>query len=324
MRTLVSQVADRRYELVIQLHRRFTDAGLIIARRMHIPFILRVEAVEVREADSWGLRRPGWGGLVERAGEFRLMKRSDLVASVSAEVDRDVARSGLVSERRLVVPNGVDLDAFSPGAPDLILRRSHDLEGRFVIGWVGGFQPFHGLDLIPRIASELSQRVPNAVLCLIGTGPVRDKLARMTTGLRDTVRLLPPVPHDSIPSWIRTFDACVLLAGDKRFHYSPLKLFEYQACGRPVIAPRVGMIPSLIDDSKDGLLVPPADPVAVADAVRRLELEPGLATSLGTSARARVARTASWGSRADTLLNVLAARGLRPRPEAGSDARYRT
>jgi glycosyltransferase involved in cell wall biosynthesis len=103
-----------------------------------------------------------------------------------------------------------------------------------------------------------------------------------------------------------------------------LKLFEYQACGRPVIAPRVGMIPSLIDDSKDGLLVPPADPVAVADAVRRLELEPGLATSLGTSARARVARTASWGSRADTLLNVLAARGLRPRPEAGSDARYRT
>ncbi|MDQ3931434.1 MAG: glycosyltransferase family 4 protein, partial [Actinomycetota bacterium] len=204
---------------------------------------------------------------------------------------------------------------FSPGEPDHHLRHMYDLEGRLVVGWVGGFRPFHGLQLVGDIARELRERVPEAILCLVGTGPLHQQVADQARDLPDHLRLLGPVaPHD-VPRWIRSFDVCLLLAAADDFHYSPLKLYEYLGCGRPVVAAHVGQVPQTVTDGLEALLVPPNDPPAVVAAIERLARDPMLRRQLGQNARATAERSASWERRALHLVKALEDRGyLAPDP----------
>ena len=194
LRELAGMVADRPYRLVMQLHRRFHDCGFEVAREAGVPLVLRVDALEVREEATWGVRRPGWGRIVEQLGEVSLLRRADLVAAVSDDIDEALATLGIEDERRVVVPSGVDLDAMTPGEDELELRRRNGLDGRFVVGWVGGFRPFHGLEAIPDIARGLRRSVPDAVLCLVGTGPLRGLVAERIEGSRTSCGSSIPSP----------------------------------------------------------------------------------------------------------------------------------
>jgi glycosyltransferase involved in cell wall biosynthesis len=310
LRSLGGSVAGRPYRLVMQLHRRFHDSGFAIADAAGVPIVLRVDALEVREEASWGVRRPGWGRLVERVGELSLIRRADLVAPVSDDVDDELAALGIEADRRVVVPSGVDLDSFAPGEADVHFRRANGLDDRFVVGWVGGFRPFHGLEAVPEIARGLRSSLPGAVLCLVGTGPLRERVREQTRGLEDVVRFFGPVAHSEVPRWLRSFDACLLLTGPGPFHYSPLKLYEYLGCGRPVVAPRIGEMDRVLSDGSDAVLVRPNSPAGIVDAVSRLAGDPGLRTTMGFRARLTAERCGSWQARARTVLDALEERSL--------------
>jgi glycosyltransferase involved in cell wall biosynthesis len=314
MRTLARRKTQRTYRLVVQLHRRYQDCGLRVSRKLGVPFILRIEALEVRQDVSWGLRRPMWGAVAERWGELAIIRQADLVAAVSDVLDAQLARMGVPQERRVVIPNGVDLTLFSPGDRDVDLLRAHDLEGRFVVGWVGGFRPFHGLDALPEIAHRLRSEIPSSVLCLVGTGPERDELGRRARGMGDVIRFVGPVARVDVPRWLRSFHACLLLARSTDFHYSPMKLYEYMGCGRPVVAAAVGEVRKVISDGHDGLLVPPHHTGAVVDAIARLFRDDALRDRLGAAARRTAERSGSWESRAVALLAALESRQLFPSP----------
>ena len=310
MRSQAALLNGRRYDFVIQKHRRFHDAGLRVARRQGVPFVLKMDALEVREEASWGVRRPLWGPAVESIGERRLIAQADLVVPVSTALDAQVESLGVPRERRLVLDNGVDLDSFSPGPGDRDLRAAHDLQRRFVVGWVGGFRPFHGLSLVPDIARRLRDVVPEAVLCLVGTGDRYAEVARSVQDLRDVVRLVGPVPYERVPDWIRTFDAAVHLAEPGPYHYSPLKLYEYMACGRPVIASEVGTVADTVGGEGAGILVPSGDARAVVDAIAQLAAHEPARRRMGEAARLRAERLGGWDARASDLIAALRDREL--------------
>ena len=97
MRRTARTVAGRRYRLVVQLHGRHQRCGSTIARACGAPFVLRLEALEVREEAAWGVTRPGWGRFVERFGELNIVRNADLVASVSPRPRRSARdRAGRV------------------------------------------------------------------------------------------------------------------------------------------------------------------------------------------------------------------------------------
>ena len=310
MRNQAALLNGRRYGFVVQKHRRFHDSGLRIARERHVPYVLKLDALEVREEASWGVTRPGWGSVVERFGEVRLIREADLVLPVSRTLDGQLASLGLPDRRRLVLDNGVDLEAFSPGPADADLRREFGLQGRLVVGWVGSFRPFHGLSLVPEIARRLRGTLPDAVLCLVGTGDLFASTKAGTDDLRETVRLVGPVPHDKVTHLIRAFDICLLLAEPGPYHYSPLKLYEYMACGRPVVAAAVGDVARVVDGDAGTILVPPGDPGAVADAIARLAVDPALRVRMGQEARRTAERLGGWDVRARTLVDGLRDRAL--------------
>jgi glycosyltransferase involved in cell wall biosynthesis len=303
------RVVDRgRHSLVLQYHRRFERTGLRASRALGVPFVLRVEAFETREELSWGVDRPGFRHLTERTGEVPLFRAADLLLPVSREVDDQLEGLGIDRSRRLMLPNGVDIDGFVPGDPDPKLLDLLGARGRVVVGWIGGFRPFHGLEMIGQVAAGLLERVPGAVLCLVGSGPLKPALEDAQRDLPN-LRVLPAVAHSEIPRWIHTFDVCLLLAGAGPFHYSPLKLREYMACGQAIVAPGVGEIPATVSHD-DAVLVPPGDPAAVVQAVGDLAVDSARRDRIGMNARRAAERFESWSVRAAVLRRALDERGL--------------
>ncbi|MCU1351371.1 MAG: hypothetical protein JWM05_580 [Acidimicrobiales bacterium] len=109
-----------------------------------------------------------------------------------------------------------------------------------------------------------------------------------------------------MPAHLALMDAAVVLApADGAFHYSPLKLAEYLAAGRPVVAPRVPQLTDLLHDGTDSVLVAPNDPVALAGALATLRADPARRRELGVAARAAAATRWSWDHQVERILDRL-------------------
>ena len=300
---------------VWQRHDLFQSVGHVLARRVGAPLALCVDAPVVWEARRWGVKRPGWGWLLERFGENPHLRAADVVLAVSDEVAQQVEERGVPADRILVTPNGVDIHVFTPEATGETVRASHGLSGKFVIGWTGGFHKFHGLDLAIDMVASLRGEIPDLALLLVGDGVERKRLEQRVADLGlDNVVFTGTVGHEEIPAHIAAMDvAMVLSPPDGRFHYSPMKLREYMACARPVIASRAGELAGFITDRVDGLLVEPGSVESLAEAVRALHDSPDLRYRLADAGREKMVRDGSWELQVQRTYDKLTQIGARAR-----------
>ncbi len=265
---------------VWQHHDLFQTAGATAARRLSVPLVLFVDAPLVWEARKWGVRRRGWGGVLQRIGEVPTLRRADLVACVSAEVADEVIRLGVNPERVLVTPCSAEVP--SPRPSGLKIRAGYGLEGAFVIGWVGSFRAFHALDLLidAFTADQISSH--NVALLLVGDGVERQRI--LERGAASGIRVVAPgsVPHAEVFEHVAAFDCGVLTVGaDQAFHYSPLKLKEYLAMGTPVVAPAIGEMAQDLTDGVDALLYPPGNVGRLSDQLQLLIVDEGKRRQIG-------------------------------------------
>jgi glycosyltransferase involved in cell wall biosynthesis len=303
---------------VWQRHDLFHTAGFELARARGVPLVLFVDAPLVWEARKWGVRRPGWGKLLELTGERRQLRSADLVACVSDEVAEELKTRGVPPGRIIVTPCSVDLEAFTPEVSGESVRRRFGLEGKFVVGWLGSFRRFHGMELALQAASLIQDRLPDLALLLVGDGPERPVMERLAKdlGLRN-VAFTGTVAYSDVAGHIGAMDVSLVLdRGEQGFHYSPLKLREYMACGRAVIGPRVGELDRLLTDGVDGLLVEPGDSEALAGAIENLHGDPERRRLLGSAARAKVAEEWSWDRQLERVFEALGDAGPAGRESA--------
>ena len=273
------RAADIRF--VWQRHELFQVAGLDLARTLGRPSVLFVPAPLVWQSAQWGIRRPGWGGWLERLGEQPALRRDDRIA---------------------ITPTGVDLDLFTerpdPGPP----RRRLGIDGRFVVGWVGSFRRFHALDQ----AVDAAARIDDAALLMVGDGPQRSTVEQLARDRGVPSVFTGTVPFAELPAYRAAMDVALVLASPEGpFHYSPLKLAEYLAAGLPVIAPRVAQCTERLRDGVDALLVTPGDVRALAEALQYLRDDPAARAALGTRARAAAEERWSWDHQVQRILSAL-------------------
>jgi glycosyltransferase involved in cell wall biosynthesis len=288
---------------VWQRHELFHAAGLGLARHLGVPAVLFVPAVKVWEAEQWGTTRPGWGGWLERHAERPALLGADLVACGSQPVVDQALRMGVSPDRVLLTPTGVDLDLFGEPPDPAPLRRRLDLDGRFVVGWVGSFRRFHALEQ----AVEATAGVAGATLLLVGDGPERPRIERMADRLGVPATFTGTVAHDELPAYLAAMDAAVVLAPrEGPFHYSPLKLAEYLAAGLPVVAPAKGQLPERLTDGVDAVVVDPDDTMALSAALCRLRDDPEERARLGKGARAAAEAEWSWDHQIGRVIDALA------------------
>ena len=130
-------------------------------------------------------------------------------------------------------------------------------------------------------------RLPTYHLLIVGDGPLRSWIEGYIQGARleVMVTIMGSVPYDRIPSLIQRMDVALApYPPMEDFYFSSLKLFEYMAIGKPVVASRIGQIQQVIQDGATGLLVRPGDPRDLVEKIERLRRAPGLRKALGIAA----------------------------------------
>jgi glycosyltransferase involved in cell wall biosynthesis len=296
---------DERLAFVWQHHDLFHDAGRPVARRHGCPLVSYVHAPQVWEARRWGVHRRGYGRWLERVAERPQLRASDVVCCVSEEVATELERFGIERGKILVSPMAVDARRFSPEVSGVPVRERHGLGVAFTVGWVGTFRTFHGVDSVID-AFRLVHRVDStARLLLAGSGSelpaMRERARKM--GLSAAVVFAGAVANVEMPEYVAAMDAAIVSArpGDD-FHYSPLKLREYLACSRAVVAPRLGEVPRTLIEGEQALLYEPGDVDELAAQLTRLSDDPELRKRLGSAGRDLAVRTSTWDVRLRDLI----------------------
>ena len=238
------------------------------------------------------------------------LKRASKVLAYSARM----AGGRVPKEKLELVPAGVDTDRFAPDPKGgARVRGDLNLRDEFVVGYVGTFQRWHGVqDILTACARLRSDCKVRALM----VGPYFTDALKLAEGLglKDETIFTGPIPYERVPAFI---NACDVLCApydpglssmrSGRGIGAPLKVLEYMSCGKPVIATSVPPIPEVVDGGRTGLLVPPGDPDSVAEALRSLKNDPARAEMMGMEARKEVVARYSWGSLAETLEDALRA-----------------
>ncbi len=210
-----------------------------------------------------------------------------MIALTEAERDEHLARGVGRADRFAVVPSGIDLARFRQ-AGDRVGRRPEGFNcppDAVVVGSVGWLTPVKGHRVLLEAVDLLRQQWPRLHLVIVGDGPLRDDLERLARerGMADAVRLLGV--RTDVPDCLAGMDIFVQPSLNEGMGRA---LVEAMAAGRPVVASRVGGIPTVVQDRKTGLLVPPDDPAALARAIEELLRKPDWAKELGAAARASI------------------------------------
>ncbi len=299
-------------DLIIARHTLMSTAGSSLARALGRPCVLEVNAPLVEERlRYWNLTFQHEAEEIERAAFAEV----DLLVAVSEGVRTYLLRYGAPRERILVMPNGVNLTSFHPQVDGSDVRRRYELNGKLVIGFAGSLKPWHGVDLLMRAFASIRDVLgarnggygARLRLLIVGDGPERDPLTQLSRDLDlgDTAIFTGAVSHDEMPAHLAAMDIAVApyLSSDG-FYFSPLKVMEYLAMGLPVVAPRLGQIPSLLQNGKMpcGLIYPPDNQHELAVALLTLIGNGELRRQLGAQGVAQARLRSSWQSIAKQII----------------------
>lgn len=254
--------------------------------------------------------------LRRRLDRHLIARTSDAFVAVSSEDRRRMtAVEGIPPARTELIPNGID--APPVGSRSAVRTELGIPDDAPVVGALSILRAEKGLDLLLKAVALLRDRLPDVRLLVAGNGPeesrLRDQAADL--GMADVVDFLGF--RTDLGDLLATFDVA---ASSSVHEGSPLAVMEYMAAGLPIVATAVGGVPHMIEDERHGLLVPSADPQALADGLHRLLSDHALAARLGEAARDRHSLEFTLDGTVDRIAGLyerlLARRGRLPREAA--------
>lgn len=275
-------------------------AAVRAGREFDIPVVYEVRAfwedaaVDHGTSKEWGLRYR-----LTRALESRVLARADGVVTICEGLRNEIAGRGIDAAKIAVVPNAVDADQFQfASEEDPALRRELGLEGQTVVGFVGSFYAYEGLDLLVRAFPAVLQRRPQSRLLLVGGGPQEENLKALadSLGLGSKVLFVGRVPHAEVKKYYDLIDVLAYPRLDMRLTdlVTPLKPLEAMAQGKLLVASDVGGHRELIEDGVTGSLFRAGQPEALAQAIVELIEHPDWWPDRRSAGRAFVERERNW------------------------------
>jgi glycosyltransferase involved in cell wall biosynthesis len=290
------------FDMIYERYALWSTAGVRAGRRLGVPVVVEVNAPLVAEQAEFRSLV-----LVDEAVavEAEVFGCADALAVVSEELVAYVTARGAALPRVHVIRNAVDTTRFTPLVPPARIAGVPD--GAFVVGFSGSLKLWHGLEtLLPAFRGLLAE-LPMAHLLVVGEGPRKAWIEGYAegAGIAQAVTLTGWVPHTDLPGAIARMDVATAPYPAAAGHYfSPLKLYEYLAVGRPVVASRIGQTAALLGETEAALLVQPGDVQALTAALLRVAQHPALAETLARNAAVE-GRRHDWADNARKVVSLI-------------------
>lgn len=295
-------------QFIWEQHDLFAGPGKHLSRKFKVPFVKYVHAPVVWEAEKWGVHRYWWGRFLEHM-EMRNLSKADLIAVVSKGVREKLVQKGIPPQKIMISPMAVDPDFFQiPPEQKGTIQLSKELRNKFVLGWTGSFRDFHGLEDVVQAFDQFQAIVPDSALVLVGDGSQRIKIEELVKKLNieDKVFFVGKKKFLEIPVYLELFDVAVVSAKKAEdFHYSPLKLREYMAAGKAILAPSAGEIKSIFHDEYHLKLFTVGDISSLQNGMLYLFRNEERREEIAANGRREILNSGTWEGEMDRMLDRL-------------------
>ena len=313
----IRKVAEREKPDILHAHSPVLNAipALWVGRKLGIPVVYEIRAFwEDAAVDHGTYAEDSWKYNLTKSIETWVCKRADQVAVLCNGLKNDLSKRGISSQKITPVFNGINPDDFRPCPPDEGLKKEWNLSGKKVIGFIGSFYRYEGLDLLVNAFSRLASMPPSLpasqppclpasmppslMLLLVGGGEMENELKAQIRRLHLEDKVVMPgrIPHDRIPGVYALVDILAYPRYSMRLTnlVTPLKPLEAMAMGKALVASDVGGHKELIRHNKTGLLFPAGDVNALANTLGRLLEDDTFSQSLQSQGATWVREHHTW------------------------------
>ena len=301
-RRLRELVGQFRPDIIYERYDLYSSAAANIASRTHTTYVLEVNAPLIDEMRGL-LHFPRLANSYQR----RTFRKADLLIGVSDTIC-SMLRTIAPDSHVLLVENGVNEDVFNVGVSGEEVRRLYGVDGKLVVGCTGSLRGRQGIDTLVRAASILLSERDDVRFLVVGGGNNLQRYRQMAQdwGLSDKFLLVGSVPSTEVPSYIAASDVCVApYAPSANFYLSPMKIREYVAMRKPIVASDVPQIAKTIRDNVDGLLARPGDEKDLASKIAVMLDDAALRDRLARTGHERWAGKLSWLNCARRVLDAM-------------------
>jgi PEP-CTERM/exosortase A-associated glycosyltransferase len=292
--------------------------AIAVAKSVGLPIVYEVRALWEDAAVDHGTAKAGdLRYRLSRLLDTYAMRRVDCVAAICEPLRQEIVGRRISADKVVVVPNCVDrsflVDA-AGGNTESELRAKFNLKNQVVLGFIGSFYAYEGLDLLIGAAQRLRQRGMNFSILLVGGGPEEDHLKALSSGLGldDCIHFVGRVHHTEVPRYYRLIDLLVFPRKRMRLTelVTPLKPLEAMAQMKPVLASDVGGHKELIRNGETGCLFRADDVEALATSLAQIIADPSRRSRLAANGRQYVERDRTWDRLCDRYQKIYARLGI--------------
>jgi len=292
-------------DVILERYSFFNRTGMWLASDFSLPLVLDDISPTYEEEIYFqrALRR-----LAHRIQD-QVFARADALIAVSTPIREYLIGLGIPPPKIFTIHNGADCVRFSPEVDGSEIRERFGLADQTVVGFVGGFLPWQGVEALVDAALEAGEKVGRVRFLLVGPSDhwsvldpsLERKMVRASTD--GSVIFTGPLPHHEIPRHLAAMD--IVTVPDFNDYGCPIKIFEYMAMGKPLIAPQVPSIAEIVTHGQDGWLMEKSSTKNLMDAIEYLSENPGIRRQLGLGARQTALQKFTWSRIAEQLESVL-------------------
>ena len=288
-------VRQHKPDCLYERYNLYLLSGVWLKKLFGLPMLLEVNAPLFQERSKYdGIALPG----LARWTEQQTWRNACAVLPVTQVLADQVEQAGVSRERILVIHNGINLQRFSADDNDTEIRQKLGLEHKLVLGFTGFVREWHRLDRVVELLKPDQSGIQRHLL-LVGDGPARKQIEdrARALGVEHAVTITGIVEREDVSKYVACFD--IALQPDVVEYASPLKLFEYLALGRAIVAPNTANIREILVHEQSALLFEPGEAEGFLTTVERLLEDPELRARIGRGAQQTISeREFTWDANA--------------------------
>jgi len=287
-------------DFIYERYSYFFWASSTIARDLKIPHILEINApIEARSRFG-----PAHFSFLASLIQRKVEKCTNAIITISGVMRDYLVKRGVPSRKIHVLPNGVDTELFDSSSAFQDIRNKYSLRGKIVIGFVGSMHKHHGVELLIRLAQDLIRERKELHFLVVGRFRDRRQFEENLKGrgVSEHFTLTGGIPFEAVPAHIAAMDICVM--PNSNWNGSPIKIFEYGAMGKPVIAPRTAPVQEVIEDGKNGILINPGDAEDLKEKILILVNDSKLRKELGSKIMEHIRKHHTWKRNAERVIDI--------------------